>query len=131
VGAPLTVILSFVTFIIGGVGSFVFALQNNPSWTIVGMFLMFTWFVCGMIALMQFLKFLHAILFLPVMMDKEGVRNILSCNLRFIVVFFGFLVCGSAFDYLDPTIGLMMGIGFLAMTARAFLQETLELIGYA
>jgi hypothetical protein len=46
------------------------------------------------------------------------MKKIVGCNIKILVILFGWLVCGAGFDWLDPTISLVMAIAFCVMVAK-------------
>ena len=118
IGAPVAVLMTFIVFIFGCISSFFFAFQDGPMWTIVGLFALYTWGICFCEGLMYTLKYVSLLVFYGASNNWEGLKDIIGCNVRYYVMFFGWLITGAAFDYLDPTISIMMAIGFLGMCVK-------------
>jgi hypothetical protein len=118
VGAPVAMLMTFIVFIFGCISSFFFAFQDGPMWTIVGLFALYTWGICFCEGLMYALKYVSLLVFYGASNNWEGLKDIIGCNVRYYVMFFGWLITGAAFDYLDPTISIMMAIGFLGMCVK-------------
>jgi hypothetical protein len=48
----------------------------------------------------------------------KEVANIMACNVKAIVILFGFFVCGAAYDNLETTVSGIMGIVYLLLVAH-------------
>lgn len=116
--APLNLFFSFIVFLMGGIMSLFFALQADALFFIVGMIMMFTWVICGLIGLIQLLQYWKLFLFEPILHDWITMKKIVGCNIKILVILFGWLVCGAGFDWLDPTISLVMAIAFCVLVAK-------------
>lgn len=116
--APLNLCLSFIVLILGGVLGLFFALQADAFFGILGLICLFTWVIAGMIALIQFLQFWKLFLLEPILHDWPTLRKIVGCNVKILVILFGWLVCGAGFDYLDNTISMMMAICYCVLVAK-------------
>jgi hypothetical protein len=62
-----------------------------------------------------FLRLMATLFFFPLSQDWKEVTNIMACNVKPLVVLFGFFVCGAAYDTLDPSIAGVMGIVYLCL----------------
>lgn len=129
VAAPISILLSGLAMVFGFMGSLYYALQYSPGWTILGMFMMFTWFLISCVAGTMFVKYLATLCFLPITHDFPAVKDILRCNIKYFVLFYGWLVCGAAFDFLDPTISIMVAIGFLGLLVKSFWSDVRSFVG--
>jgi len=42
----------------------------------------------------------------------------MACNVKALVILFGFFVCGAAYDKLDATVAGVMGVVYLFLVAK-------------
>jgi hypothetical protein len=124
--APLNLLFSFIVFILGGLLSLFFALQADALLAIIGMICFFTWVICGLIGFVQFVQFWKLFLFEPILHDWITLRKIVGCNIKILVILFGWLVCGAGFDWLDPTISMVMAISFCVLVAKTLFTSFRE-----
>jgi hypothetical protein len=85
--------------------------------TVWGGFLLYSWGLFGGLAGVIFLRLIATLLFYPMSQNWKEVANIMACNVKPLVILFGFFVCGAAYDKLDPTIAGIMGVVYLMLVA--------------
>jgi hypothetical protein len=115
VGCPFTIMISLVALITGWWAAFGAATGADMKVTIWGGFLLYAWGLTIGLACVIFLRLLGTILFLPMSQNWKEVANIMACNVKAIVIMFGFFACGAAYDNLDSTVSGIMGIVFLLL----------------
>jgi hypothetical protein len=94
----------------------------KESWmfALVGMFLCYSWLINSSVSIVQSLQYLFTFMILPVLADFKRIKKIIGCNVKALSLFFGLLVCSSAFSYLDVTTAVTMFIVYLAMIVKSF-----------
>ena len=117
IAAPLTICLSWVALITGFWTAFGAGVGSNLKLTVWGGFFLFSWGLFGGLAGIIFLRLLATLFFLPISQNWKEVANIMACNVKALVILFGFFVCGAAYDTLDPMIAGVMGIVYIALVA--------------
>lgn len=111
------------TLIVGGLFSlgsgfwtaFGSAVSADMKVTVWGGFLLYAWGLCLGLSGIIFFRFLGTMLFFPMSQNWKEVANIMACNVKPLVVLFGFFVCGAAYDTLDPAVAGVMGIVYLCL----------------
>lgn len=91
------------------------AVSADTKVTVWGGFLLYSWGLCGGLALVICMRLLGTIMFFPMSQNWKEVSNIMACNVVPLVALFGFFVCGAAYDTLDPSIAGVMGIMYLVL----------------
>jgi len=81
----------------------------------LGFFFLFSFGLFGGLSGVIFMRLVATLLFYPMSQNWKEVANIMACNVTALVVLFGFFVCGSAYDTLDPTIAGIMGVVYLIL----------------
>jgi len=107
----------FFSLVTGFWASFGAGVSADMKVTIWGGFLLYAWGLFIGLACIVCLRFLGTLLFYPMSQNWKEVANIMACNVKTLVVLFGFFACGSAYDSLDSTIAGMMGIVYLMLVA--------------
>jgi hypothetical protein len=92
-------------------------ITSDSKVTIWGGFLLYAWGLFGSLALLITARFLGTMMFYPMSQNWKEVANIMACNVKPLVILFGFFVCGAAYDSLDPVIAGIMGIVYLMLVA--------------
>ena len=117
-GAPFTIIvLGFLSLFTGWFSAFGSGVSADMKVTIWGGFLLYAWGLFGGLALVICMRLLGTIVFYPMSQNWKEVANIMACNVKPLVILFGFFVCGAAYDTLDKTIAGIMGIVYLLLVA--------------
>ena len=90
------------------------------GWTLIGMFLIYAWVIPFGVSFIQTFQYMFAFMFLPLFADIKRVKKIFGCNVKGLSIFFGLLICSSAFSHLDDTISITMSIVFLLMIIKSY-----------
>ena len=113
---PATILIGgFFSLITGFWSALLSAFSADMKVTIWGGFLLYAWGLCIGLAMVIFLRLMATLFFFPLSQDWKEVTNIMACNVKPLVVLFGFFVCGAAYDTLDPSIAGVMGIVYLCL----------------
>jgi len=113
---PFTIIVGgFISLITGFFSAFGSAVSADTKVTVWGGFLLYAWGLGFGLALIILMRLLGTIMFFPMSQNWKEVANIMACNVKPLVVLFGFFVCGAAYDKLDPSIAGVMGVVYLAL----------------
>jgi hypothetical protein len=97
--------------------------------TIWGGFLLYAWGTCIGLSCLIFLRLIGTICFLPMSQNWKEVANIMACNVKTLVVLFGFFVCGSAYDTLDPSVAGIMGVVYCCLVGYTLVRHfTLKML---
>ena len=112
---PFTFCFSFISLITGFWAAFGAAAAADMKVTIWGGFLLYAWALIIGLACLIFMRLIGTICFLPMSQNWKEVANIMACNVKSIVILFGFFVCGAAYDNLDSTVSGIMGIIYLLL----------------
>jgi hypothetical protein len=113
---PFTIIVGgFISLITGFFSAFGSAVSADTKVTVWGGFLLYAWGLGFGLALIILMRLLGTIMFFPMSQNWKEVANIMACNVKPLVVLFGFFVCGAAYDTLDPSIAGVMGVVYLAL----------------
>ena len=115
IAAPFTILISWVGLITGFWAAFGAGVSADLKVTVWGGFLLYAWGLFGGLAGIVMLRLLGTICFYPMSQNWKEVANIMACNVKPLVVLFGFFVCGAAYETLDPTIAGIMGIVYIGM----------------
>jgi hypothetical protein len=117
--APFTVIMGGIySLFTGWFSACGAAISADLKITILGGFFLYSWVLFGGLAGLIFLRLMGTLLFYPMSQNWKEVANIMACNVKPLVILFGFFVCGSAYDTLDPTIAGIMGIVYLILVVH-------------
>jgi len=120
---PFTIIVgTIVAFITGGWAAFGAGVSADMKVTVWGGFLLYAWALCFGLAFIMSLRLLGTMCFLPMSENWKEVANIMACNVKPLVTLFGFFVCGSAYDTLDPTVSGVMGIVYLILVSYSLIK---------
>jgi hypothetical protein len=87
---------------------------------LVGMFLIYSWVINSSVSIVQSMQYLLTFMFLPIIADFKRIKKIIGCNVKALSLFFGLLVCSSAFSYLDNTVSITMFVVYLGMIIKSF-----------
>lgn len=113
---PFTIIVGgFISLLTGFFSAFGSAVSADTKVTVWGGFLLYAWGLGFGLALIILMRLLGTIMFFPMSQNWKEVANIMACNVKPLVVLFGFFVCGAAYDKLDPSIAGVMGVVYLAL----------------
>ena len=115
---PFTMCVSLVALITGFWAAFGAAAAADMKVTVWGGFLLYAWALTIGLSCVIFLRLIGTICFLPMSQNWKEVANIMACNVKSIVILFGFFVCGAAYDNLDTTVSGCMGIVYLLLVAH-------------
>ena len=118
IGFPVTMLFSFVGLITGFWAAFGAAGAADMKVTVWGGFLLYAWALIIGLSCVIFLRLIGTICFLPMSQNWKEVANIMACNVKAIVILFGFFVCGAAYDNLETTVSGIMGIVYLLLVAH-------------
>jgi hypothetical protein len=94
--------------------------KSGWGFTLIGLFLIYSWFITFGITFVQSFQYLFTFMFIPLIADYKRVKKIFGCNVKSLSMFFGLLVCSSAFSYLDNTISITMFVVYLLMILKSF-----------
>jgi len=120
---PFTIIVGTIAaFITGGFAAFGAGVSADMKVTVWGGFLLYAWGLCFGLAFIMSLRLIGTICFLPMSENWKEVANIMACNVKPLVALFGFFVCGSAYDTLDPTVSGVMGIVYLLLVTISLIK---------
>ena len=123
IAMPFTIIVgTIVAFITGGWAAFGAGVSADMKVTVWGGFLLYAWALCFGLAFIMSLRLLGTMCFLPMSENWKEVANIMACNVKPLVALFGFFVCGSAYDTLDPTVSGVMGIVYLLLVTISLIK---------
>ena len=122
IGLPFSVLISLVSFGTGSLSALVGAFKSDPKVTIWGMFLMFTWSMSFLMGLVVFLRFIATLIFLPMSQDWKKIAKTMACNVKVLVILFGFFATGAAYESLDAVIAGVMGIVYLVLVGYTIIQ---------
>ena len=117
VAAPFTILVSLVSLITGFWSAFGAGVSADMKVTVWGGFLLYSWGLFGGLAGIIFMRLIGTLLFYPMSQNWKEVANIMACNVKPLVILFGFFACGAAYDKLDPTIAGVMGVVYLMLVA--------------
>lgn len=110
---PLVVI--FIYF-----SNWVSLFKEGWIFTLVGIFLIYSWVINSSVAFVQSLQYVLTFLFLPIFADYKRIKKIIGCNAKSLSLLFGLLVCSSAFSCLDNNIAITMFVVYLIMIIKSF-----------
>ena len=112
---PFTMVVSFIALITGFWAAFGAAGTADMGVTVWGGFLLYAWALTMGLACIIFLRLIGTLCFLPMSQNWKEVANIMACNVKSIVILFGFFACGAAYSNLDSTVSGIMGIVYLLL----------------
>jgi hypothetical protein len=116
IAAPFTLfVIGFASLFTGYFSALGSGISSDFKVTLFGFFLMYSFGLFGGLAGVIFLRLIGTLLFFPMSQDWKEVANIMACNVKPLVVLFGFFVCGVAYDTLDKTIAGVMGVVYLCL----------------
>ena len=90
------------------------------GFTLIGMFLCYSWFTTATVSFIQSMQYLLTFLVLPLIADYKRIKKIIGCNVKSLSFLFGLLVCSSGFVYLDTTISVTMFVVYLSLLIKSF-----------
>jgi hypothetical protein len=93
--------------------------KSGVGFTVVGMFLCYSWCTTATVSFIQSIQYLLTFLVLPLIADFKRVKKIIGCNVKSLSLLFGLLVCSSAFSYLDNTVSVTMFVVYLILLIKA------------
>ena len=117
IAAPITFFCSLIVPIFVFWNAFMVSFGSDPKISVWGCFFMWTWGACMGFSGLIFLRMIGTMVFLPISQDWKEVANIMACNVKPLVILFGFFVCGAAYDALDPIIAGVMGVVYMCLVA--------------
>ena len=118
IGFPFTICVSLFALVTGFWAAFGAATAADMKVTVWGGFLLYAWALTIGLSCVIFLRLIGTVCFLPMSQNWKEVANIMACNVKSIVILFGFFVCGAAYDNLDTTVSGCMGIVYLLLVAH-------------
>lgn len=119
IAAPFTIFISFSSLFTGFFAALGSMASSDMKVTVWGGFLFYSWALSFGLGFIMFLRLVGTLLFYGISQNWKEVSNIMACNVKPLVALFGFFVCGSAYDTLDPVIAGMMGITYLILVCHA------------
>jgi hypothetical protein len=87
---------------------------------LIGLFLIYSWVIPLGVTFVQSFQYLFTFMFIPLFADIKGVKKIFGCNVKGLSIFFGLLICSSAFTYLNTTISVTMFVVYLLMLIKSY-----------
>ena len=126
---PFTMIVSFVAFITGFWAAFGAAATADMNMTVWGGFLLFSWVLTMGLSCILFLRLIGTLTFLPMSQNWKEVANIMACNVKAIVILFGFFATGAAYSNLDSTVSGIMGIVYLILVIHTLYKYFKKKVG--
>lgn len=114
-GMPLTCFLSLFALFSGFFSAFFGGFRYDFKVAIWGFFLIYTWSMSFLMSGVIFLRLAVTLLFFPMNQDWKQIARTISCNVKVLVIFFGFLATGAAYESLDSVIAGVMGIVYLML----------------
>jgi hypothetical protein len=115
VAAPFTAVFSWLSFFTGSFFPLGAAFTSCFKFSLIGMLLGWTWGVSMAIGGVVFMRLVATLALFPMSQNWKEVSDVFACNVKSLVILFGFFVCGSAFDTLDPDIASVMAIVYLVL----------------
>ena len=116
--APFTILAGgLIALLTGFWSAFGAGVGADLKVTVWGGFLLYAWGLYGSLAGLIALRLIATLCFYPMSQNWKEVANIMACNVKPLVVLFGFFVCGAAYDTLEPTMAGIMGIVYLMLVA--------------
>lgn len=129
IAMPFTMMISWLSMFTGFGFAFGSALAADIKVSIIGMFIMYFWGLTLALAVYVFIRFISTLCFLPMSQNWKEISNIMACNVKTLVVLFGFFACGIAYDTLDPDIASVMGVVYVVLVLitvwRSFNKKTI------
>lgn len=111
---------------IGFISSFLSCLFSGESesifWTLGGLFLCWTWSICGSVAFMQYFQFIFLFTLFPLIDDFNRIKKILHCNKDFIGILFGAMTVSTGFSYLNFITSTSMACFYIIIVIARFLK---------
>ena len=122
--APLTLLVGGqgIVSIVGFLSTIFSAFTANSwgwQWSLIGIFLAYTWITAFGVAVMHYLQFMATFLFLPAFSNMASLKSILACNSSVLGWLFGALVVSSASTTLDSTVSMTMLVVYLILAIKA------------
>jgi len=117
IGFPVTMVFSLAALVTGFWSAFGAAAAADMKVMVWGGFFLYSWALLIGLSCVIFLRLIGTICFLPMSQNWKEVANIMACNVKSIVILFGFFACGAAYDNLDTTVSGIMGIVYLMLVA--------------
>ena len=117
IAAPFTILVSLLALATGFWSAFGAGVTSDMKVTVWGGFLLYSWALFFGLSVIIFMRLIGTLCFYPMSQDWKEVSNIMSCNVKPLVILFGFFVCGAAYDSLDSTIAGVMGVVYLMLVA--------------
>jgi len=118
IAAPFTILISLISLGTGFFGALGAGTAADLKITVWGGFLFYSWGLFGGLAAIIYLRLMGTLLFYPMSQNWKEVANIMACNVKALVILFGFFVCGAAYDKLDATVAGVMGVVYLCLVAK-------------
>ena len=118
IAAPFTILVSLISLGTGFFGALGAGTAADLKITVWGGFLFYSWGLFGGLAAIIYLRLMGTLLFYPMSQNWKEVANIMACNVKPLVILFGFFVCGAAYDKLDKTVAGVMGVVYLFLVAK-------------
>jgi len=117
IAMPFTILISLASLATGFWSAFGAGVTSDMKVTVWGGFLLFSWALFFGLSAVIFMRLIGTLLFYPMSQDWKEVSNIMACNVKPLVILFGFFVCGAAYDSLDSTIAGVMGVVYIILVA--------------
>ena len=115
IAMPFTLFFSWISLFTGFGFAFGAGISADMKVSIFGMILIYVWGLTIALAIYVFIRLISTVCFLPMSQNWKEISNIMACNVKTLVVLFGFFACGVAYDTLDSNIASMMGVVYLIL----------------
>ena len=112
---PFTMSISMISVITGFIFAVGAAFGTHSKLPIVGVFFGYLWIIAIAFGFLVFARLIITMCLLPLMENWKEVGNIMACNVKTIVIIFGYFVCSTAYEHLSRTISGVMGIVYLLL----------------
>lgn len=120
VASPLTFLMFPLVIFFTYFYSWFSMFKMDWRFALIGMFLIYSWIIPFGISFVQTFQYMFALMFLPLFADIKRVKKIFGCNVKGLSIFFGLLICNSAFSHLDNTISITMFVVYLLMIIKMY-----------
>jgi hypothetical protein len=126
-GMPMTLFFGWISLFTGFGFAFGAGISADMKVSVWGMILMYFWGLTGALAVYVYIRLIATVCLLPISQNWKEISNIMACNVKTLVVLFGFFACGVAYDTLDPDVASVMGVVYLLLVIitvwRGFQQK--------
>jgi hypothetical protein len=117
--APLNALfVSMLVPFLGFVLNLWYSFSASFAWSIVGIFLVYTFLIASITSIMHYFQFLKTFLLLPLSERWPEIQSIITCNIKTLIFVFGWLVCTGAFSFLDPMTSGVMAVVYVILMGK-------------